>query len=65
MPTNKCLCPKGRLAASVAVFLLPPVAMADAELSRSIDKVFADVGNDEPGCAAGVIHEGVYIHKAG
>lgn len=65
MPTNKNHWRKGLLAASVAGILLPPVAMADAELSRSIDEVFAGIGMDEPGCAAGVIHEGAYIHKAG
>ncbi len=35
-------------------------------LSASINAVFADQDrNDGPGCAAGVIHNGMYIHKAG
>jgi CubicO group peptidase (beta-lactamase class C family) len=52
------------LAASAGC-LWPVIASADAELSRAIDAVFADVGANEPGCAAGVIHNGEYIHKAG
>lgn len=39
---------------------------AAADLGKSIDSVFASVDRtDGPGCAAGVIHNGDYIHKAG
>lgn len=52
-----------------AVFLTPylaTIAWADAGLSKAIDNIFADIDADsEPGCAAGVIHNGEYIHKAG
>ncbi len=42
----------------------PAGALADANLSAAIDKVFAGIDvASEPGCAAGVIHEGEYIHK--
>ena len=50
-----------------------PLALAAAgacahgdELGEAIDGVFADYrGNDGPGCAAGVVHRGQYVHKAG
>jgi CubicO group peptidase (beta-lactamase class C family) len=45
--------------------LLPGVALADSELSQSIDAVFADFRSDEPGCAVGVIRKGEFIHKTG
>ena len=45
--------------------LLPTLVLADAELSRSIDDVFADIGDTEPGCAVGVIQQAGFIHKAG
>lgn len=46
--------------------LLPCVAAADPAMSRKIDAVFADIVDDaRPGCAAGVIHNGEYIHQAG
>jgi len=39
---------------------------AAADLSESIDRIFASVNRaDGPGCVAGVIHNGEYIHKAG
>ncbi len=42
----------------------PAGALADANLSAAIDKVFAGIDvASEPGCAAGVIHQGEYIHK--
>jgi len=50
---------------ALAVLLIPAVTHADAELSKSIDTVFVDIGDDEPGCAVGVIHEGEFIHKDG
>ena len=35
-------------------------------LSDAVDAVFASLENEnQPGCAAGVIHNGEYIHKAG
>lgn len=38
----------------------------NATLSKDIDAVFAAIDrNRQPGCAAGVIHNGDYIHKAG
>ena len=50
---------------ALAVMLATPAgALADASLSAAIDKVFAGIGvASEPGCAAGVIHQGEYIHK--
>ena len=49
------------LAASLGVS-----ATARADLSQSIDAVFASQDrNDGPGCAAGVIHKGEYLYKAG
>jgi len=65
MANDDGLRPNRLLAAGLAGFLLPAAAMADAELSRAIDEVFAGIGKSEPGCAAGVIHNGAYIHKAG
>lgn len=50
---------------ALIVLLFPAVVLADAELSKSIDGVFADIGDDEPGCAVGVIHKGEFIHKNG
>lgn len=39
---------------------------AMADLSKSIDSVFASVDrSDGPGCAVGVIHKGEYVHKSG
>lgn len=53
-----------RLAGLLAV--LPGMALADANLSKAIDEVFADIdGDSQPGCAAGVIHNGQYVHKSG
>lgn len=50
----------------VAILMTPAAAFANAELSAAIDKVFADIDvASEPGCAAGVIHKGEYIHKKG
>ena len=46
--------------------LVPGLAQADAELSRAIDGVFADIDQaSEPGCVAGVIHKGEYVHAKG
>ena len=46
--------------------LAPSLAGADPALSRAIDGLFADVdGQEVPGCAVGVIHQGEFIHKAG
>lgn len=51
---------------AAAAALAPALASADTGFSRAIDAVFADIDTEnEPGCAAGVIHEGRYIHKAG
>ena len=45
------------------IFMLP-MAFADEKLALSIDRVFAGINRDaEPGCVAGVIHNGQYIHK--
>ena len=45
------------------VFTLP-MAFANERLGLSIDRVFAGINRDaEPGCVAGVIHDGQYIHK--
>jgi len=50
---------------AIAIGLTCSVAAA-GELSDNIDAVFAGIDNaSQPGCAAGVIHEGEYIHKAG
>lgn len=47
------------------VFTLP-MAFANERLGLSIDRVFAGINRDaEPGCVAGVIHDGQYIHKKG
>lgn len=52
--------------ALAGLLFLPAIAGADETLSREIDAVFAGIdANTEPGCAAGVIHRGDYIHKAG
>jgi CubicO group peptidase (beta-lactamase class C family) len=49
------------LAASLVVSVT-----ARADLSQSIDVVFASQDrNDGPGCAAGVIHKGEFLYKAG
>jgi len=46
--------------------MLPCVGSADAQLSAAIDNVFAGIDpGSQPGCAAGVIHNGEYIHKKG
>lgn len=47
------------------ILLLPGLALADANLSKAVDAVFADIDKDEPGCAVGVIHKGEFIHKRG
>lgn len=44
---------------------LPAGSPAAFEPGSSIDAVFADIGNDEPGCAVGVIHEREFAYKAG
>jgi CubicO group peptidase (beta-lactamase class C family) len=52
--------------AIISTSLLASAAIADADLSKAIDAVFSDIDADsQPGCAAGVIHNGEYIHKAG
>ena len=50
---------------ALAALLLPAVALGDTDLTKSVDTVFADIGDDEPGCAVGVMHKGNFIHKAG
>jgi CubicO group peptidase (beta-lactamase class C family) len=46
--------------------MLPSFAFADAGLSRAIDDIFSGIdATSQPGCAAGVIHNGEYVHKAG
>lgn len=56
---------RGRTAVLLTPYL-SAIALADADLSKAIDNVFADiVADSQPGCAAGVIHNGEYIHKAG
>jgi len=50
---------------SLAILFACSTAAADA-LNDKIDAVFADIDmGSQPGCAAGVIHKGEYIHKAG
>jgi len=52
-------------AIAFSIALVSSAATADS-LNDQIDAVFAgNVGADQPGCAAGVIHNGVYIHKGG
>lgn len=56
---------------AAAAVLLPCSAAIAADsamqgLSDAIDAVFGSIEDDsQPGCAAGVIHDGEYIHKAG
>jgi CubicO group peptidase (beta-lactamase class C family) len=53
-------------AAVCSLLIVSSAAFADAQLGREIDAVFTDIDSkSEPGCAAGVIHNGEYIHKAG
>lgn len=54
-----------RAAFASAILLVCSAAAADT-LNDNIDAVFAGIDTDsQPGCAAGVIHNGDYIHKAG
>jgi CubicO group peptidase (beta-lactamase class C family) len=59
--------PSGRSAsvlATAAMLATSVGAFADAALSAAIDNVFSGIDvTAEPGCAAGVIHRGEYIHK--
>lgn len=49
-----------------ATLLLPGPVFADAALSQSIDALFGDIDTaNEPGCVAGVIQNGEYIHRKG
>lgn len=56
---------------AAAAVLLPCSAAIAADsamqgMSDAIDAVFGSIEDDsQPGCAAGVIHDGEYIHKAG
>ena len=44
----------------------PVTAYADADLSAAIDNVFSEIDvATEPGCVAGVIHKGEYVHRKG
>ena len=53
------------LGTMLLVFTLPMV-FANERLGLSIDRVFAGINKDvEPGCVAGVIHDGQYSHKKG
>ena len=50
--------------AAAILLITPAITRADADLSTAIDNVFAGIDvATEPGCAAGVIHRGEYIHK--
>jgi len=49
----------------LAALLFPVVTLPAPDLQQDIDTVFADISNDEPGCAVGVIHKGDFIHRAG
>jgi CubicO group peptidase (beta-lactamase class C family) len=52
--------------AALSISMLSSVAMADTGLSKAIDTVFAGIDTaGQPGCVAGVIHNGEYIHKSG
>lgn len=50
---------------ALVALLFPLLALSAPDLQQDIDAVFADINNDEPGCAVGVIHAGEFIHKAG
>lgn len=51
---------------ALLIALSPAAVSADAKLSAAIDDVFADIdATSQPGCVAGVIHNGEYIHKKG
>lgn len=53
-------------ALATTVSFAPATAHADADLSAAIDEVFAGIDREtEPGCVAGVIHKGEYVHKQG
>ena len=58
---------RSRLVLATALMIAAPVVThADAELGAAIDSVFAGIDSvTEPGCAAGVIYRGEYIHKKG
>ena len=50
----------------LSILMLPTACLADAVLSNAIDEVFAGIDqSSEPGCVAGVIHNGEYIHAKG
>lgn len=55
---------KGVSIPALTFVLINSAVMADG-LNDDIDAVFADIDGNSPGCAAGVIHNGEYIHKAG
>jgi len=51
---------------AILLALIPAASYAGPALNKAVDEVFAGIdAGSEPGCAAGVIHNGEYIHKAG
>jgi len=56
----------GKYALALLIVSSPAAVLADPKLSAAIDDVFADIdASSQPGCVAGVIHKGEYIHKKG
>ena len=56
----------GQRTLRLIVFLLLPASnAAAADIGAAVDAVFGDIPADEAGCAAGVIHEGEFLYKAG
>ena len=52
--------------ATLVMLSVPVIADADMVLGTAIDGVFAGIdAGSEPGCVAGVIHKGEYVHKQG
>lgn len=50
---------------ALAALLYPVVTLPAPDPQQDIDAVFADISNNEPGCAVGVIHSGEFVYKAG
>ncbi len=55
-----------KLIPAILLSLVSTAACAATSFEEAVDRLFIDIDQEnEPGCAAGVIHKGAYIHKAG
>lgn len=65
MPRSHLAAACGRASVTLSLSLLAAWSAYAADLSADAGELFSAIGPEQPGCAAGVIHNGQYVLKGG